>query len=384
MTTSYILNQLGEERGNYFNAVSPPIIQSSNFCFDTVEAFQKAVLDEENISIYTRGKNPTTDILAQKIAALEGAESCLVVGSGGTAVSMAVMNLLNAGDHVICIQKPYSWTFKLLTIQLEKYKIETTFVDGKYLESFEKAIRPNTKLIYLESPNSLFFDLQDVEAITKLAKKHGISTILDNSYASPLCQKPIEMGVDLVVHSATKYLNGHSDVVAGVICGSKKKISEIFKGEFMTLGGIISPQNAWLMIRSLRTLPIRIQKSSESAQKIVAFLDNHPKVDQVFYPFLKSNPQYELAKKQMKMPMGMFSFQLKTTDINQIKAFCESLEYFLMAVSWGGYESLILPTCVFPEEANMPNNIFRIYIGLEESEVLIQDLENSFSVISER
>jgi cystathionine beta-lyase/cystathionine gamma-synthase len=259
-------------------------------------------------------------------------------------------------------------------------------VEGSNAENFEKVIEPNTRIIFLESPNSFTFEIQDVEHIVRIARKYGIITIIDNSYASPLNQKPIEMGVDMVVHSGTKYLGGHSDAVAGVLCGSKSQIKKIFDGEFMTLGGVISPFNAWLLLRGLRTLPLRMDRVAQTTPLIVDFLAQHPKVKKVYYPFHPSHPQYELAKRQMKKPAGQFSIEIDAQSIEEVERFCNSLKRFLMAASWGSYESLIFPACTLYSSENYSSapfhwSLIRFYIGLEEPEVLIADLQQAFDKI---
>lgn len=379
MDISYIINQLGEEREEYFNAVSPPIIQTSNFAFSSVKAFRAAIEDEQNNHIYTRGNNPTVNILRQKIAALEGAEDALVVSSGAAAISNAVIANVKTGDHIVCVKNCYSWAYHLMTKMLSRFGVSTTFVDGRYIENFKNAIQPNTAVIYLESPSSAIFDVQDIKAVSELAKSKKIVTIIDNSYASPLAQSPIKMGVDIVIHSATKYLNGHSDVVAGVIASDAAMIAKIFHGEYMTLGNIITPHSAWLFIRGLRTLPIRIRQSSQSTQLIVAFLEKHPKVKRIFYPFLASHPQYKLAQEQMSIPMAQFSVEFTTQDRQQLDAFCDALQYFLIAVSWGGHESLIIP--ITTDCHGQELNIVRFYIGLETPDVLINDIQQALRFI---
>lgn len=387
MEISDILNHLGEERDNYFNAVTPPIMQSSNFCFPTTEAMRESLKNEFGDHFYTRGNNPTIEILRKKVAALESAEDALIFGSGSAAIAAAVMNSVKSGDHVICVEKPYSWTDKLLNQMLANYGVGSTMIDGREIANFENAIKTNTKLIIIESPNSVTFELQDIEAVAKLAKSKGIITLIDNSYCTPLYQKPIEMGIDIVVHSASKFINGHSDVVAGVLCSDAKRIESIFHNEFMTVGGIISPNDAWLMIRGLRTLPIRLDRSTDSTEKVVAYLEEHPKIKHVNYPFSKKyNPQYDLAKKQMKRGGAMFSFQLDIETIEQADTFCDSLKYFLLACSWGGYESLMFPTSALYSSQNyskttQPFNLVRMYIGLEDPEVLIKDLEQALENI---
>ncbi len=386
MDLSYIINQLGEERENYFQAVSPPIMQSSNFTFKDISAMRNSLQDELNTPFYTRGCNPTVAILRKKIAALEKAEDALILGSGSAANSAAVISFVSTGDHIICVDKPYSWTNKLLTNLLNRFGVESTFVDGTDAANYEKAIRPNTKLLFLETPNSMTFEMQDIEAVVKIAKKHNLITVLDNSYASPIFQNPIEMGIDIVTHSATKYMCGHSDVVAGVICGSYEHIRQIFGGEYMTLGAAISPNDAWLMMRGLRTLPIRMKYIAESTFKIATWLESHPQIDKVHYPFSPNFPQYKLAKKQLKNASGLFSIQLKADSIEEVEQFCNHLQHFLLACSWGGHESLVFPICVLYTSENygsstLPWNLVRLNIGLEETEVLIEDLKGALEAI---
>jgi len=379
MDLSYILNELGEERENYFNAVAPPIIQSSNFTFKNVADFREALADEYDAMLYSRGNNPTVDILRKKIAALDGAEDALVFGSGIAAIAVPILALLNQGDHVVSVAKPYSWTIKLFERLLPKFGITTTFVDGTKTENFSKAIQSNTKLIYLESPNTFTYELQDLPAIAALARSKGILTMIDNSYCSPLNQQPYKMGIDLVAQSATKFIGGHSDVVAGVVTGAKTVIKKIFDAEFLNIGGNISPMNAWLLIRGLRTLPLRLQRVCDSTKKVVDYLAAHPKIERVIFPFHPSFKQYELAKKQMKDAGGLFSIMLKAQTLDEVEKFCNSLKHFFLAVSWGGHESLVIPAIVGvqPKDfdaANENHRLVRIYVGLEDPEYLIADL----------
>ena len=380
MNLSYILNHLGEERENYYNAIAPPILQSSNFSFTKVAHLRQAFQQEHNYHLYTRGNNPTVEILRKKLAALAGAEDALVFASGAGAMAAAVISNVQAGDHIICISKPYGWTEKLCRKILVKFGVETTFVDGILAEDFLPFVKENTRLIILESPNTFTFQIQDLKSISSFAKLKNITTIIDNTYCTPLGQKCIEMGIDLEVHSASKYLNGHSDIVAGVVIGSEDYIRKIFQSEFMNLGAIISPHDAWLMIRGLRTLPLRLKQISETTNAVVDFLEKQEKVAQIFYPFSTSFSQHNLAKKQMSWCGGLFSILLHTSDTKKIEKFCEDLTFFKMAVSWGGYESLLMPACSFYEnnfegERKYPINLIRFYIGLEDPEILIQDLK---------
>src|SRR6185437_7872069 len=235
-TVSYIINELAEDRENYFNSVAPPIIQSSNFAFKKVDDLRKAFEDEYSTFIYSRATNPTVKILSEKLAALDGAEDCLVVNSGAGAIFASVLANVQSGDHIISVDKPYSWAQKMFNNILPRFNVTVTYVDGTETENFEKTIQHNTSLIYLESPNSWNFALQDLKAVAEVAKSRNIITICDNSYCTPLYQNPIIYGIDIVVQSATKYLNGHSDVVAGVITASREMIAKIYFSEFMNMG----------------------------------------------------------------------------------------------------------------------------------------------------
>jgi len=387
MDLSYILNELGEERKNYFNAISPPIIQTSNFALKTVKEFRAALADEYYFDLYSRGNNPTLDILRKKLAALDGAEDALVFSSGVASISVPILALVQQGDHIVSVENPYSWTIKLFKNLLPKFGVATTFIDGTDIENFKAAIRPETKLIFLESPNTFTYELQDLKAIAALAKSKGILTMIDNSYCSPLYQRPIELGIDLSAQTATKYIGGHSDVVAGVVTGSKELIKKIFDHEFMTIGPALSPHSAWLLIRGLRTLPLRVQRSFESTKVVTEWLAKHPLVDKVIWPFRVDFKQYKLGQKQMQGCGGLFSFTLKDPALKKIETFCDALQHILMAVSWGGHESLIIPSiAAIPEEeydASEYNRwqLIRMYVGLEEPEYLISDLEQALDKI---
>jgi len=384
---SYIINHLGEDRESWRGAVSPPIYQSSIFAFPSVDAFREGFRDEFRRTTYTRGNNPTVEILRKKVAALEGAEDCLMFGSGAGAVSAAVMASVSAGDHVVCVQRPYSWTRAVVRDLLGRFGVTSTFVDATDIGNIERALTAQTRLIVLESPNSMTFEMQDLAAVAQLARARGIRTLCDNSYATPLNQTPIALGIDMVAHSATKYLNGHSDVVAGALCASEKIIREVFRGPFMTCGAILSPHDAWLMIRGLRTLPIRLLRIAQTTQQVLAFVESHARVEHVYYPTAVSNPQFALAQQQMHGGSGLLTLQLRVDDVAAVERFCNSLRRFLMTVSWGGYESLLFPVCaVHPANApihgaGLPLNLVRLSIGLEEPEVLIADIAQALSAI---
>ena len=386
MEISHILNELGEDRSQYFNAVAPPIIQTSNFVFDSFEDIRKAFEDEDSAFLYSRGKNPTIEILRKKLAALDGAEDALVFNSGASAIFCSVLANVKSGDHIISVNQPYSWAWRMFDNVLPRFNVQTTYIDGTKIENFENALRPETRIIYLESPNSGTFELQDLEAVAKLAKSRGIITIVDNSYSSPIHQKPIALGIDLSLQSATKYLGGHSDTVAGVLTGTKEMLAKIFNEQLLNTGSGISPFNAWLILRGLRTLPMRLAHISKTTEKIVHFLKNHPKIEKVIFPFDVDFPQLELAHKQMTGACGLLTIMLKTDSYEQIEKFTYGLQHFLVAVSWGGHESLILPqaAAIGPEKFDASiekHRMARLYIGLEDADYLIADLEQGLAIL---
>ena len=381
MDINDILIHLGENREDYFNAVTPPIIQSSNFVYRDITHLRHSIADEFHHHIYTRGNNPTVEILRKKIAALEHAEDALIVGSGASAIAAAVLSQVKSGDHIICINKPYSWTYKLISQFLSRFNIDYTFVEST-TEAISRAIRPQTKVLMLESPNSLTFEIQDLKACSQLCKQNGITSIIDNSHCSPYFQNPIDFGIDIVVHSATKYLCGQSDVVMGVICSSSEIIEKIFIREFMTLGLTVSPNDAFLAIRGLRTFELRMQRVESTGQKVWQFLKNHPKIRKVYYPLDPDNSTHQVATSQMRGCGGLISLVLDTESKVKVEAFSKALDKFLIAVSWGGHESLQMPSLVFHDVPGTPDSpiayqTVRLYCGLEDPDYLITNLETA-------
>ena len=387
MDISYIINELGEERENYFNAVAPPIMQTSNFVFEKVDEMRHAFEDEYSTYLYSRGKNPTVDILAKKLAALDDAEDCLVFNSGAAAIFAAVLANVKAGDHIISVNNPYTWAKKMFTEILPKFNVTTSFIDGTDISNFAAAKKSNTALIYLESPNSWDYALQDLSAVAAFAKQHNIISICDNSYCTPIYQRPIALGIDLSLQSATKYISGHSDTIAGVLSGSKEMIARIFKSEYNNIGSGIQPFNAWLLLRGLRTLPLRLHRITATTDKVISFLKQQHNVEEVIFPFSKSFAQYELSKQQMDGACGLLTFILRDVNIVQIEKFCESLHHIKMAVSWGGHESLIVPRCAgLPikdfDAKNKEHRMIRLYVGLEDAAYIIEDLQRGFESIA--
>lgn len=390
MSVETMLAHYGEERRKYHGAVVPPIFQNSLFTFESYEGIDEAFAQPLDHYIYTRGLNPTVEVAEKKIAWLEGGEKAKLFASGMAAITASILNFVSAGDHIICIKNVYGPANNFMAQYLRsKFKIETTFVEGTEISEFEAALQENTRLIYLESPSSLVFKLQDLGAVARLAKEHGLATVIDNTWATPLYQQPLSLGIDVVVHSASKYLAGHSDVVAGVVVSSAEVVNSITALEHALLGAKIAPFEAWLILRGLRTLAVRMERHSRNAMEIAEFLAQHPKVNHVNYPGLASFPQYELAQKQMKGYSGLLSFEIDT-DAAGVRRFLNSLTYFQIGVSWGGFESLAYAPIIsvakeLPEEmwqaAGIHPGLIRISVGLENSADLIADLKYALEQI---
>lgn len=386
-----IISHYAEERDEYFGAVVPPIFQNSLFTFNTWDDISAAFDDPVNNCIYTRGRNPSVAMLEEKIARIAGGEKAKMFSSGMGAISSAILHYVKSGDHVITLKNIYGPASNFMNKYLRnKMNIDVTFLSGTVTEEFRSSIRSNTKLIYLESPATAVFSLQDIRAVAQIAKENNIKTIIDNTWATPIFQKPIEMGIDLEVHSCSKYIGGHSDVIAGVVIGKTKDIDEIFLNEHAFLGAKLSPFEAWLLMRSLRTLPIRMLRHQENSMRVAEYLEKHQKIKTVYYPGLKSSPQYELGIKQMTGFTGLMSFVIDCEDLEKIKRFVNSLKLFKIGVSWGGHESLFFAPAIgylkeLPPEQFKAMGIslgtIRISVGLENKEDLVSDLEESLSLI---
>lgn len=386
MELSYILNELGEERSQYFNAVAPPIVQASNFAFNTVDELARAFEDEMGGYLYSRGLNPTVDILRRKLAALDQAEDCLVFNSGAAAIFAGVLANVKAGDHIVSVKNPYTWAAKMFDVILPRFGVSTTYIDGTSLDNWQEATRANTTFFYLESPNSWTFALQPIEEVATFARSRGIVTMIDNSYCTPLYQPVIPMGIDLAMQTATKYISGHSDTLGGVLSGTHAMMKKIFDSEYLNIGSGIQPFNAWLLIRGLRTLPARMERVYRSTHQLAALLKQQPQVERIIFPFDESFPQYKLARHQMKDAGGLITLQLRAGSRASIVRFCEALKHILMAVSWGGHESLIIPKCAgIPasdfDAANPEHQFVRLYVGLEDPDYLAADLLQALKLV---
>ena len=308
----------------------------------------------------------------------------MIFNNGAAAIFAGIMANVKAGDHIVAVQKPYTWVQRMLDHIFTRFGVEVSYVDGTVAANYFNATKPNTTFYYLESPNSWNMALQDIKAITTFAKQKKIITLIDNSYCTPIYQNVIELGVDLAMQTATKYIGGHSDVLGGVLSGSKAMMKKIFDREYNSIGSGTSPFNAWLMIRGLRTLQARLERINQTTHKVVAFVKQHPAVTSILYPFDESFPQYTLAKQQMKEAPGLFSFYVKAASRTQIVTFCENLQHIMMAVSWGGHESLLLPKCAGIKDEdfdaqNPEHQMVRMYVGLEDADYLIKDLEQAFA-----
>ncbi len=338
---------------------------------------------------YSRTSNPTRDALEKRLAILENAKFALAFSSGMAAETVLLLTLLKPGDHVVAFDDLYGGTKRLFKVLKQSSGIDFTYVDAREPLNVKNAIKKNTKLIWVETPTNPLMKLCDIKEISEIAKERNILTIVDNTFASPYFQKPLELGADIVVHSTTKYINGHSDSVGGAIMLNNEEIYEKLKFNQNATGAILSPFDSYLVLRGMKTLHVRMKKHEENAKKLAEFLENHPKVSKVYYPGLKSHPQYELAKKQMRGFGGMISFEIDGT-LKQAKKFVESLQIFALAESLGGVESLIeLPylmthASLTEEErkkTGIKENLIRASVGIENTEDLIEDFERAFRAI---
>jgi cystathionine beta-lyase/cystathionine gamma-synthase len=374
---------VAHDESNAYDAVVPPIVQTSLFTFTDYDDMIASYRGEKIRPIYTRGLNPTVRMFEEILARLEGAEDAIGFASGMSAISSTILSFVQPGDRIVAVRHLYPDAFRLFGTLLKRMRIEVTYVDGRDEEAVAQAL-PGAKLLYLESPTSWVMETHDVAALAALAKRHGIISTIDNSWASPIFQQPISLGVDLVIHSASKYLGGHSDVVAGVVAGSKELIGRIRSEAYPYLGGKLSPFDAWLLIRGMRTLPIRMKAHEQSTLSIAKRLQAHETVETVCYPGLANK-----LPNGLKGTSGLFSFIFKE-GIN-VRTFSDRLELFKLGVSWGGHESLIVPGEVVLSQKAQPNSAVafgisprsvRLHVGLEGTEALWSDLEAAITAAS--
>ena len=360
----------------------PPIYQNSTFRFANASECAEAFQDEESGYVYTRWGNPTQEILEKKLAVLEEGEAALATASGMGAVSTALLTAFTDGGHVVAMENLYSATFQILNEDLRRFGIETTFVDATDSAQVERAIRADTKVLYLESPTNPLLKLVDLRKCAQIAKAHGITTIIDNTFSTPCGQQPIPLGIDVVVHSMTKYLSGNGAVIAGAIIGEKTFITHAKEGALRNFGAVISPFNAWLTLQGLTTLPLRFARHTENAARVATFLEAHPAVTWVRYPGLKSHPQHELAKRQMDTFGGMITLELKGGR-EAGETLVDKLHICSLAVSLGDVRTLIchpastthshVPTEI-RHRTGITDGLVRISVGLEDIEDILTDL----------
>ncbi|MCS6097458.1 methionine gamma-lyase [Shewanella baltica] len=376
----------GHER-EAFGALVTPLYQSATFVFESAQQGGERFAGNEPGYIYTRLGNPTTAELERKMAILEGAEAAAATASGMGAVSAALLANLQMGDHLVASNAVYGCTYALMTTQFARFGIEVSLVDFSSVAEIEAAIKSNTKVIFCETPVNPHLQVFDLAAIATIAKRHQLVSIVDNTFMTPLLQRPLDFGIDLVIHSATKYLNGHGDVIAGIVCGSEEQLHKVKYEILKDIGAVISPHDAWLILRGLKTLDVRLQRHCDSAQRVAEFLAEHPSINRVYYPGLASHPGHKFIGQQMKRAGGVIAFEL-AANLEEAMAFVGHLSLFSIAVSLGDAESLIQHPASMthspytPEAraaAGIGDNLLRISIGLEDCDDIIADLNQALA-----
>ncbi|HDR7774834.1 TPA: methionine gamma-lyase [Bacillus tropicus] len=365
-------------------SLTPPLFQTSTFTFETAQQGEASFAGVDSSYIYSRLGNPTVKLFEERMAVLEGGEEALAFGSGMAAISATLIGFLKAGDHIICSNGLYGCTYGFLEVLEEKFMITHSFCDMETEGDIENKIRPNTKLIFVETPINPTMKLIDLKQVIRVAKRNGLLVIVDNTFCSPYLQRPLELGCDAVVHSATKYIGGHGDVVAGVTICKTKALAEKIRPMRKDIGGIMAPFDAWLLLRGLKTLAVRMDRHCDNAEKIVSFLKNHDAVEGVWYP------EGELASRQMKRGGGVISFSIKGGK-EETQAFINDLHFITIAVSLGDTETLIqhpatMTHAAIPaelrQEMGIYDNLIRLSVGLESWEDIVSDLEQALKKIS--
>jgi methionine-gamma-lyase len=366
-----------------------PIYQTSTFRFKDADEGARFFAGEEKGYIYTRLGNPTIEDLENTVAELENGHGGLATASGMAAVNTVYLTVLGQGDHMIGHHALYGPSRGIMEKQYPKYGVESDFIDATRIEEIERVIRPNTRLLYLETPANPTMGITDLTAAIELARKHNILTCVDNTFCSPYLQKPLDFGADMVLHSMTKFINGHADIVGGILVAKEKDLYEELKYVMINMGFNIDPHQAFLARRGLKTLGIRIDRAQENSMKIAEFLENHPKVEWVLYPGLKSHPQYELGRRQMKGPGAMISFEVKG-GLEAGKTVMNNVKLAVLAVSLGGVETLIQHPASMThsklskearESASITDGLIRLSVGIEEADDIIADLDQALSLV---
>jgi len=376
----------GESRDRYADSLTTPIVQSSTFTFKNSKDISDYTSKNKERFEYGRYGNPTQETAEKRLAVLEGAEDALLFTSGMTAITTTILALVHSGDHIVITDDCYGRTLEFCRTYLKRFGIECTIVPFGDYEKFEGAIKKNTRFVFSESPTNPYLNVFDLVKFREIAKKHNVISIIDSTFATPYNQKPLEFGIDLVIHSATKYLAGHNDILAGVVLGRNELVEEI-RTLLKSMGGVIDPHCSYLLLRGLKTFPLRVEKQNRTALEIAGYLEKSPNIERVYYPFLESHDHYEIAKEQMKGGGGVVTFRVNG-DLDKAKRFMDSLKMIFIAPSLGGVESLIThpATVTYYKytreeryELGITDNLFRLAVGLEEPEDIIRDLERGFS-----
>lgn len=381
----------GYEAKAHHGSLTVPLYQTSTFSFETAVQGENRFSGAEEGNIYSRLGNPTVRVLEERMAALENGKGALAFGSGMAAVSAILVHLTKSGDHILCSRGIYGCTFGLLGMMEQKYNISHDLIKMKTEEEIEQAIKPETVCIYVETPINPTMELVDLQAVVNVAKRHGLRVIVDNTFSSPYLQNPIDFGVDFVLHSATKYINGHGDVIAGLLVGNDKEEMESIRMSVQKdYGGIMSPFDAWLLIRGLKTLSVRMERHSSNAEKLIGYLKGQSLVEEIFYPFDQDNPQYDIAQRQMRAGGGLISFTIKGGK-KGAQLFMDSLSLIKIAVSLGDAETLIQHPATMTHSSvpaeergrmGITDSLLRLSVGLEHAEDLIRDMESAFAAMA--
>jgi len=372
-----------------FGSATVPIYQTSTFGFKSADDGAKCFSGEKDGFIYTRVSNPTIQALERQIAILEGGFGGIATSSGMAAISTIYMGLLKQGDHMVSTNAVYGPSRVVMESYFSKFGVESTYITTSNIENIKKAIKPNTKVLYIETPSNPTMEVTDIEACVALAREHNIITVIDNTFCSPYLQRPLEYGADIVLNSMTKFINGHADVVAGMIVARNEELYTALHATMINMGCNMDPHQAYLVLRGVKTLAIRVERAQQNAMKIAKHLESHPKVEWVKYPGLKSHPQYELAKKQMSGPGTMICFELKS-GFNAGKTLMNNVKLAMLAVSLGGIETLIQHPASMThsnlsveakEKANITQGLVRIAVGIEDVEDIIADLDQALAMV---
>ena len=373
-----------------FGSATVPIYQSSTFRFKSADHGAQCFADNSNGYIYTRINNPTIDALENLVAELENGYRAIATASGMGAVNTIYMALLSQGDHMVSTAAVYGPSRVVMEKHYSRFGVESTYVNTSYPDEVRKAIKPNTKVLFIETPSNPTMDVTDIEEMVKIAKEHNLITVVDNTFCGPYLQKPLDYGIDIVFHSVTKSMNGHADIVGGIIIVKEKELYDQVRAMMVTLGCNMDPHQAYLVIRGLKTLSLRVEKCQQNAIKVADYLDNHPKIAWVKYPGLKSHPQYELGKKQMEGPGAMISFEVKG-GLEAGKVLMDNVKLAILAVSLGGIETLIQHPASMThskmdksarESSGITDGLVRFSVGIENVEDIIEDLDNALKNIA--